>query len=148
MLDNDDNKKRRPLKNIPPEGFPIKMLLFWAVGISALVALIWLNPTKAPQPATLNIKQVLELAEQDCGPAQQVVADSITEFARLADQVIHRIFPQPPAKLPCGVSGRILNSVPVVFALRSLAAKLCWPVELHFIVTPPSEGVRRLLNKL
>jgi len=64
MLDNDDNKKRRPLKNIPPEGFPIKMLLFWAVGISALIALIWLNPTKAPQPATLNIKQVLELAEQ------------------------------------------------------------------------------------
>ena len=64
MLDNDDNKKRRPLKNIPPEGFPIKMLLFWAVGISALVALIWLNPTKAPQPAVLGIQQVVDLAQQ------------------------------------------------------------------------------------
>jgi len=92
--------------------------------------------------------QVLQLAEEDCGPAQQVVADSITELARLADQVIHRIFPASPASLPCGVSGRILNSVPAAFALRSLASKLHWPVELHFIATPPIEGVRRLLNKL
>ena len=91
--------------------------------------------------------RVLQLAEEDCGPAQQVIADSITEFARLADQVIHRIFPAPAAKLPCGVSGRILNSIPAVFALRSLASKLNWPVELQFIATPPIEGVRRLLLK-
>jgi glucosamine kinase len=92
--------------------------------------------------------RVLELADQDCGPAQQVIADSITEYARLADEVIQRIFPRPSASLLCGVSGRILNSVPAVFALRSLASKLRWPVELHFIATPPSEGVRRLLVKL
>ena len=92
--------------------------------------------------------RVLELAGQDCGPAQQVVADSITEFARLADQVIHRLFPGTTARLPCGVSGKILNSVPAVFALRSLASKLQWPVELHFIATAPSEGVRRLLLKV
>ena len=91
--------------------------------------------------------RVLQLAEEDCGPAQQVIADSITEFARLADQVIHRIFPSPAAKLPCGVSGRILNSTAAVFALRSLASKLNWPVELQFIDTPPIEGVRRLLVK-
>ena len=89
--------------------------------------------------------RVLELAAQDCGPAQQVVADSITELARLADQVIHQLFPKPAAKLPCGVSGRILNSAPAVFALRSLASKLNWPVELHFIDGAPIEGVRRLL---
>jgi N-acetylglucosamine kinase-like BadF-type ATPase len=92
--------------------------------------------------------RVIELAAQDCGPAQQVLADSITEFARLADEVIHRYFPPPLANLPCGVSGRILNSVPAVFALRSLASKLRWPVELHFIDTPPIEGVRRLLAKM
>ena len=91
---------------------------------------------------------VLELAAHDCGPAQQVVADSITDLARQADQVIHRLFPSPAARLPCGVSGRILNSAPAAFALRSLANKLKWPVELHFIETPPSEGVRRLLNKM
>lgn len=92
--------------------------------------------------------RVLELAAQDCGPAQQVVADSITELARLADQVIHRLFPQPPAQLPCGVSGRILNSAPAVFALRSLASKLNWPVELRFIDTAPVEGVRRMLARI
>jgi N-acetylglucosamine kinase-like BadF-type ATPase len=89
--------------------------------------------------------RVLELAALDCGPAQQVVADSVTELARLADQVIHRLFPAPAAPVPCGVSGRILNSVPAAFALRSLAAKLNWPVALAFITESPAEGVRRLL---
>ena len=89
--------------------------------------------------------RVLELAEHDCGPAQQVVADSVTDLARLADQVIHKIFPSPAAPVPCGVSGRILNSVPAAFALRSLATKLRWPVKLEFITTAPIEGVRRLL---
>ncbi len=92
--------------------------------------------------------RVIELAAQDCGPAQQVVADSITDLARLADQVIHRHFPRSAAALPCGVSGRILNSVPAAFALRSLASKLHWPVELRFMDIPPIEGVRRLLNKM
>jgi len=90
---------------------------------------------------------VLDLAAHDCGPAQQVVADSITELARQADSVLHRLFPRPAGKLPCGVSGRVLNSVPAAFALRSLASKLNWPVELRFIDTPPIEGVRRLLAK-
>ena len=91
---------------------------------------------------------VIDLAEQECGPAQQVVADSITDLARLADAVIHRHFPAPAGRLPCGVSGRILNSVPAAFALRSLASKLNWPVTLHFIDTAPIEGVKRLLAKL
>jgi len=89
--------------------------------------------------------RVLALAEQNCGPAQQVVADSVTDLARLADQVIHKLFPSSAAPLPCGVSGRILNSVPAAFALRSLATKLRWPVKLEFITTQPIEGVRRLL---
>jgi N-acetylglucosamine kinase-like BadF-type ATPase len=89
--------------------------------------------------------RVLALAAEECGPAQQVVADSITELARLADGVIHKYFPNATTKLPCGVSGKILNSVSGAFALRSLANKLNWPVELNFITTPPIEGVRRLL---
>ena len=91
--------------------------------------------------------RVLELAAQDCGPAQQVLADSLTDFARLADGVIHRFFPKSADRPPCGVSGRILNSPPAVFALRSLASKLNWPVALRFIDTAPIEGVRRLLMK-
>ncbi|MBL9216521.1 MAG: ATPase [Opitutaceae bacterium] len=89
--------------------------------------------------------QVVELAARDCGPAQQVLADSLTELARLADQVIHRLFPKPAARLPCGVSGRVLNQPAAAFALRSLAAKLAWPVELRFMSETPIEGVRRLL---
>ena len=92
--------------------------------------------------------RVIELAAQDCGPAQQVLADSITDLARQADEVLHRLFPQPATPLPCGVSGRILNSAPAVFALRSLASKLNWPVELRFIELAPIEGVRRLLMKV
>ena len=64
MSDNDDNKKRRPLKSIPPEGFPLKMILFWVVGIGVLVALLYLNPGRTQEPARLKIQQVVELAEQ------------------------------------------------------------------------------------
>jgi N-acetylglucosamine kinase-like BadF-type ATPase len=90
--------------------------------------------------------RVIELAAQDCGPAQQVLADSLTELARVADAVIHRFFQKSAAPVPCGVSGRILNSPPAVFVLRSLASKLSWPVALRFIDTAPIEGVRRLLR--
>ena len=92
--------------------------------------------------------RVIELAEQECGPAQQVLADSITDLARVADQVIHQLFPKLAGRLPCGVSGRIFNSTPAAFALRSLASKLNWPVELRFIDQAPIEGVRRLLAGL
>lgn len=96
--------------------------------------------------------RVIELAAADCGPAQQVLADSITELARQADQVIHRLFPSsaavPKARIPLGISGRILNSAPAAFVVRSLASKLNWPVELRFIDTAPIEGVRRLLLAL
>jgi glucosamine kinase len=91
--------------------------------------------------------RIIALAEKDCGPAQQVVADSLTELARQADDVIHRLFPHPAGKLPCGISGRILNSAPAVFAMRSLAGKLNWPVELRFLDTAPIEGVRRMLMR-
>lgn len=88
---------------------------------------------------------VVELATANCAPAQQVIADSLTELARQADDVINRLFPRPTAPLPCGVSGRILNSPPAATALRSLASQLNWPVELRFLDTAPIEGVRRLL---
>ncbi len=91
--------------------------------------------------------RVLELAAQDYGPARQVVIESLTELAHQADQLIHRLFPAPAAKLPCGLSGRILNSAPAALALRSLASERSWPVELRFIEAPPIEGVRRLLGK-
>ena len=64
MSDNEDNKKRRPLKNLPPDGFPLKTGLIWMAIIGAVVALFLLNPPKSAQPAALNIQRVVELADQ------------------------------------------------------------------------------------
>jgi cell division protease FtsH len=64
MPDHDDNKKRSPLKSLPPDGFPLKTGLIWIAIIGAIVALFMLNPSRAPQPAILKIQQVIELAEQ------------------------------------------------------------------------------------
>ncbi len=65
MPEQDDKKKRRPLKNIPPESFQPKVLLIWLAIIAAIVALFWFNPAKAPQPASIKIQQVVELAEKN-----------------------------------------------------------------------------------
>jgi cell division protease FtsH len=64
MPDHDDNKKRSPLKSLPPDGFPIKTGLIWFAIIGAIVALFLLNPSRSPQPAVLKIQQVIELAEE------------------------------------------------------------------------------------
>ena len=64
MSDSEENKKRRPLKNLPPESFQPKVLLIWLAIIAAIVALFYFNPAKAPQPATVNIQQVVDMAEK------------------------------------------------------------------------------------
>jgi cell division protease FtsH len=64
MSDNEDNKKRRPLKSMPPDGFPLKTGLIWVAIILAIAAIFWLNPPKTPQPALLNIQRVVELAQE------------------------------------------------------------------------------------
>jgi cell division protease FtsH len=64
MSDNDDSKKRRPLKNLPPDGFPLKTGLVWFGIIGLIVALFLLNPPSSTPPITLKIQQVVELAEQ------------------------------------------------------------------------------------
>ncbi|MFZ5494975.1 MAG: ATP-dependent zinc metalloprotease FtsH [Verrucomicrobiota bacterium] len=64
MSDNDHNKKRRPLKSMPPDGFPFKTGLIWVLIIGAIVALFMLNPARGPQPAVLNIQRVVELAQE------------------------------------------------------------------------------------
>lgn len=92
--------------------------------------------------------RVIELAAAGDHRAQQVLTDSLIDLARQADTVIHRHFPGVSTRRPCGVSGRILNSMPAGLIIRSLADKLSWPVELRFIDTAPIEGVRRLLSKM
>ncbi len=64
MPEYDDNKKRRPLKNLPPESFQPKVMLIWLAIIAAIVALFYFNPAKSAQPAQIKMPQVIELAEQ------------------------------------------------------------------------------------
>jgi cell division protease FtsH len=64
MSDKPENKKRRPLKSLPPEGFQPKVILIWLAIIGAIVALYYFNPAKTTQPATLKIQEVVELARQ------------------------------------------------------------------------------------
>ncbi len=64
MSDNEENKKRRPLKSLPPEGFQPKLLLIWVAIIAAIVVLFQLTQSRAPQPALVKMQQVLELADE------------------------------------------------------------------------------------
>jgi N-acetylglucosamine kinase-like BadF-type ATPase len=135
------------LQRAPATPSPLAQALQAHTGLESYSAnsRFFYNEANANAVISAFVPRVIELAAADCGPAQQAIADSITDLARQADDVLHRLFPKTAGRLPCGVSGRTLNSPPAVFALRSLAAKLNWPVELHFIETAPIEGVRRLL---
>lgn len=88
---------------------------------------------------------VLRLAGEECQAAQQAVASSVAALLDQADRVLRRHFAGATGKIPCGVSGKILNHERVANVLRIQAGHLVPAVELNFIATPPIEGVRRLL---
>ena len=90
--------------------------------------------------------RVLALAAQGCPPAQIALTEALTELVGQARLVTTKLFGL--TSVPCGVSGPILNSEPAGFALKALVATHHWPVTLNFIITPPIEGVRRLLLHL
>ena len=93
--------------------------------------------------------RVVDLAGEGCCPAQQVIAQSLSELAALVNAVLPRLFPlaRTDAPVPCGASGPILNRPPCFYTLHALAATHAWPVQLHAVTEPPIEGVRRLLQK-
>ena len=93
---------------------------------------------------------MVDLAEQGCRPAQQVIAQSLSELAALVNAMLPRLFPLAgaDAPVPCGVSGTILNRPPCLYTLHALAATHAWPVQLRTVTDAPIEGVRRLLRKM
>lgn len=93
--------------------------------------------------------RVIDLAGQGCGPAQQVIAESLTGLAVLVNAVLQRLFPAVTVEtpVPCGVSGLLLNRPPCLDALRAFAATHAWPIQLQPVTQPPIEGVRRMLLK-
>src|SRR5215218_9599710 len=63
MSDSDNKKSRRPLKNLPPDRFQPKMLIFWLALVAAVLALLYYTPGMSSQPDTLTIQDVVERAE-------------------------------------------------------------------------------------
>jgi cell division protease FtsH len=63
MSEPDNKKSRRALKNLPPDRFQPKMLVFWLALIGAVVALVLWSPTLTSAPETLSIQDVVERAE-------------------------------------------------------------------------------------
>jgi cell division protease FtsH len=64
MSDQNQEKKRRPLKNPPPERFQIpKLMVIWIVVAGAAAALWAFNPGKVAAPAPLRINDIVEYAE-------------------------------------------------------------------------------------
>ncbi|MBI5768239.1 MAG: ATP-dependent zinc metalloprotease FtsH [Verrucomicrobia bacterium] len=63
MSDSENKKTRRSLKNLPPDRFQPKMLLFWLALVAAVVALLYFPKTSMPTVETLTIQDVVERAE-------------------------------------------------------------------------------------
>ncbi|HSI07543.1 MAG: ATP-dependent zinc metalloprotease FtsH [Rariglobus sp.] len=72
MPDPKNDLKRRPLKNLPPDRFPVKVTLIWMSIIAAVLVLFYFSPGRTPAPANLKLQQVFEMAE-----AGQVVSGVI-----------------------------------------------------------------------
>jgi cell division protease FtsH len=63
MSEPDNKKSRRALKNLPPDRFQPKMLLFWLALVAAVLALLYLTPNMTTAQDSLTIQDVVERAE-------------------------------------------------------------------------------------
>ena len=63
MSDSDNKKPRRSLKNLPPDRFQPKMLIFWLVLVAAVLALLYYTPSMTSSPETLTVQEVVARAE-------------------------------------------------------------------------------------
>ena len=64
MSDPKNDSKRRPLKSLPPDRFPLKVALIWLAIVAAVLALFYLNPGHSAPVANIKIQEVMDLAEQ------------------------------------------------------------------------------------
>ena len=63
MPDPKNDSKRRPLKSLPPDRFPLKVALIWLSIVLALVAIYSLSPSHGVPVANLKIQEVMEYAD-------------------------------------------------------------------------------------
>src|SRR4051812_45489624 len=63
MAEPENKKARRPLKNLPPDRFQPKMLIFWLALVAAVLALLYYTPGMSSTPEILTIQEVVARAE-------------------------------------------------------------------------------------
>jgi len=63
MPEPDLKKNRRPLKNLPPDRFQPKMLIFWLALVGAVLALLYYTPSMSTTPEMLTIQDVVERSD-------------------------------------------------------------------------------------
>jgi N-acetylglucosamine kinase-like BadF-type ATPase len=125
---------------------------FTALDGYAAISRLFYSAAEANVKIAAFAPRVVELAERGCKPAQEIIAESLAEYAVLVNRVLASLFPaaggrDPQSSVPCGVSGTLLNRPPCLRTLQALAATQAWPVRLQPIADLPIEGVRRLLLK-
>jgi cell division protease FtsH len=76
MPDNETKKPRRSLKNIPPDRFQPKVLIFWVALMLAVVALLFWSPGITVSPAQLTVFEVVTEAEAGNVKAAVIQPDS------------------------------------------------------------------------
>jgi cell division protease FtsH len=63
MAEPDNKKSRRSLKNLPPDRFQPKMLMFWLALVAAVIALFMFSSPITGSPDTPSIQEIVERAE-------------------------------------------------------------------------------------
>jgi len=75
-MPDTDNKKRRPLKNLPPDRFQPKVWLIWLTVAVGLFALIKWSPPKLSNPVSLKIQEVVDKADKGLIKAGEIRPDA------------------------------------------------------------------------
>src|SRR5580704_16847536 len=59
-VEPNNQKKRRPLKNLPPERFQPKMWIIWFTIIAAVLGLLVFSQSRSPMVKDLKIQEVVD----------------------------------------------------------------------------------------
>ena len=112
MSDNRNDKKRRPLKNLPPERFQPKVLLIWLSIVAVVLVLFYMPGGKLTPVTELKIQEVVERAEK--GDIQKGVMKAESggggRDSYLLTGTLKQINPQTGAPTNFRASGRLTDA--------------------------------------
>ena len=122
MSESDNKKARRPLKNLPPDRFQPKMLIFWLALVAAVLALLYYTPGMSSQPDNLTIQDVVERAESLSVALRSAITASATmnslSFMTVAKPIGNGAF--PPLLIAGNEKANIIKTMLCLFLLYSV----------------------------